>query len=46
MKKNLNLLSIYDLNLIMKILGQTEYKVESINFIFFKSNLILLGKKN
>ena len=45
-EKNLNLLSNYDLNLIMKILGQTEYKVESINFIFFKSNLILLGKKN
>ena len=44
-EKNLNLLSNYDLNLIMKILEQTDYKIESINFIFFKSNLILIGKK-
>ena len=44
-EKNLNLLSYNDFNLIMKILGQTNYKIESINFIFFKSNLILIGKK-
>lgn len=44
-EKNLNLLSNHDLNLIMKILEQTDYKIESINFIFFKSNLILIGKK-
>ena len=44
-ENNLNLLSNFDLNLIMKILGQTDYKIESINFIFFKSNLILIGKK-
>lgn len=44
-ENNLNLLSNFDFNLIMKILGQTDYKIESINFIFFKSNLILIGKK-
>lgn len=44
-ENNLNLLSNFNLNLIMKILGQTDYKIESINFIFFKSNLILIGKK-
>jgi hypothetical protein len=45
-ENNLNLLSQNDLKLIMKKLNQTNYDIKKINFLYFKSNLILIGKKN
>ena len=45
-EENLNLLSYSDLFLIMKKLNHSNFTVKSINFIFFKSNLILIGNKN
>jgi len=44
-ENNLNLLSKNDLILIMKKLNQTDYQIKKINFLFFESNLILIGKK-
>ena len=45
-EENLNLLSYNDLFLIMKKLNHTNFTIKSINFLFFKSNLILIGNKN
>ncbi len=45
-EKNLNLLSEYEFKLIMKKLNQANFDIKNINFLFFKSNLILIGKKN
>ena len=45
-EKNLNLLSRYDLELIMKELNQSNYEIRYINFLFIKSNMILIGEKN
>ena len=45
-EENLNLLSYRDLVLIMEKLEQLDYEIKSINFLFFKSNLLLFGKKN
>ena len=45
-EKNLNLLSSNDLDFIMKKLNQKNYEIKSINFLFFKSNLLLFGKKS
>ncbi len=44
-EKNLNLLSENDLIFIMKKLNQVDFEIKKINFLFFKSNLILIGKK-
>ena len=44
-EKNLNLLSEYEFKLIMKKLNQENFDIQNINFLFFKSNLILIGKK-
>jgi len=44
-ENNLNLLSENDLKLIMKKLNQTNYQILKIRFLFFVSNLILIGKK-
>ena len=44
-KKNLNLLSKNDLIEILKSHNIT-YEIKFINFLFFKSNLIVIGKKN
>ena len=44
-EKNLNLLSENDLVFIMKKLNQVDFEIKKINFLFFKSNLILIGKK-
>ena len=44
-EENLNLLSHNDLVEIMKKLGQFNYEIKNINFLFFKSNLLLFGKK-
>ena len=45
-EKNLNLLSYNDLFLIMKKLNHDNFTIKSINFLLFKSNLILIGNKN
>ncbi len=45
-EKNLNLLSEYEFKFIMKKLNQVNFDIKKINFLFFKSNLILIGKKN
>ena len=45
-EKNLNLLSSNDLDFILKKLNQKNYEIKSINFLFFKSNLLLFGKKS
>ena len=45
-EKNLNLLSENDLNLIMKKLNFSNFNIKKIDFLFFKSNLILIGKKD
>ena len=45
-EKNLNLLSSNDLDFIMKKLNQKNYEIKSINFLFFKSNLLLFSKKS
>ena len=44
-EKNLNLLSENDLIFIMKKLKQVNFSIKKIKFLFFKSNLILIGKK-
>ena len=44
-EQNLNLLSEYEFKLIMKKLNQVNFDIKNINFLFFKSNLILIGKK-
>ena len=44
-EQNLNLLSEYEFKLIMKKLNQENFDIQNINFLFFKSNLILIGKK-
>jgi hypothetical protein len=43
-ENNLNLLNKNELRLIMSKLKQKNYKILSINFLLFKSNLILIGK--
>ena len=43
---NLNLLSKNDLVKIMKKINITNYEIKYINFLFYKSNLILIGQKN
>ncbi len=45
-EKNLNLLSHNDLINIMKKLNHNNYEIKNINFLFFKSNLLLFGKTN
>ena len=45
-EKNLNLLSKYDFKSIMRELNQINYEIKYINFLFIKSNLILIGEKN
>ena len=45
-EENLNLLSKKDLINIMGKVGISNYKISYINFLFFKSNLVLIGKKN
>ena len=45
-EKNLNLLSYNDLVNIMKKLNHNNYEIKNINFLFFKSNLLLFGKIN
>ena len=45
-EKNLNLLSHYDLVNVMKKLNHNNYEIKNINFLFFKSNLLLFGKTN
>ena len=45
-EKNLNLLSQYDFELIMRELNQNKYEIKYINFFLIKSNLILMGEKN
>ena len=44
-ENNLNLLSENDLVLIMKKLNQVNFSIKKIKFLFFCSNLILIGKK-
>ena len=44
-EKNLNLLTKKDLINIMKELNQNKYLFFHIRFLFFKSNIILIGKK-
>jgi hypothetical protein len=44
-EKNLNLLTKKDLVNIMKELNQNKYQFFHIRFLFFKSNIILIGKK-
>ncbi len=44
-EENLNLLSTHHLHKIMKLLNHENYKIQSINLFFIKSNLILIGKK-
>ena len=45
-EENLNLLSHNDLIFIMKKLNHSSFTIKSINFLLFKSNLILIGNKN
>ncbi len=45
-EKNLNLLSKKDLIKIMKMINVNKFEIKYINFLFFKSNLILIGQKN
>lgn len=44
-EKNLNLLSENDIIFMMKKLNQVDFEIKKIDFLFFKSNLILIGKK-
>jgi len=43
-EKNLNLLSFGDLETLIKNCNNVEYKMYHINFLFFKSNLILIAQ--
>ena len=45
-EQNLNLLSKNDLVKIMKIINISNYEIKYINFVLFKSNIVLIGKKN
>ena len=45
-EENLNLLSEKDLIKIMRKIDIPKYEIKHVNFLFFKSNLILIGKKN
>ena len=45
-EKNLNLLSEFDLRLIMKKCNKNNYEIKYVNFFFIKSNFILIGEKN
>ena len=45
-EKNLNLLSENDFKFVMKKLNQKNFDIKYINFLFLKSNLILIGEKN
>ena len=45
-EENLNLLSQRDFHSIMNKLNQNDFKIKNIKFLFFKSNLILIGHKN
>ena len=45
-EKNLNLLSEFDLRLIMKKCNKINYEIKHVNFFLVKSNLILIGEKN
>ena len=44
-EENLNLLTQKDLKKFMVILNQKNYLFFHIRFLFFKSNIILIGKK-
>ena len=45
-EENLNLLSKKDLINIMEKIDISDYEIKYINFLFFKSNLVLIGQKN
>ena len=45
-EENLNLLSKKDLIKIMKKIDILNYKIKYINFLFFKSNIVIIGQKN
>ena len=45
-REKFELLSYNDLFLIMKKLNHNNFTIKSINFLLFKSNLILIGNKN
>ena len=45
-EENLNLLSKKDLINIMQKICISDYEIKYINFLFFKSNLVLIGQKN
>ena len=45
-EENLNLLSQSDLTLIMKKLNFEKYEIKKIKFLYFSSNLILIGTKS
>jgi len=44
-EENLNLLSEFDLKLIMKKFNHIKYEIKHIKFCFIKSNIILIGRK-
>ena len=44
-EENLNLMSQKDIILILKQFKKITYQLKSINFLFFKSNFIIIGKK-
>lgn len=44
-EENLNLLSEFDLKLIMKKFNHIKYEIKYIKFCFIKSNIILIGRK-
>ena len=43
-EENLNLLSNNDLLEIMQKLNHSDFEIKKIDFLFFKSNLLLFGK--
>ena len=45
-EENLNLLSKNEIILTLKKYNNISYELKSINFLFFKSNIIIIGKKN
>jgi len=44
-EENLNLLSLKEIHLIMSDISNISYEIKHINFLFFKSNFIIIGKK-
>ena len=46
MEENLNLLSENEIILILKKYNNISYELKSINFLFCKSNIIIIGKKD